>query len=167
MLKDDEEHDCIKSFKQRFELVEKRLLAMAQKVEFNHKEIMTDKTTHIARHEIELPHLRSLTFDPKYGLGKVVLLDHIDDLPHNTRALIVKFSLTDINLRRQYSSITIQQGKSQNVIDLTNYFMVGQQCPSFGSAIEVIMPWDSKLAPEFVLTYSIDGSYAMHQQQFA
>mmetsp|Transcript_15619 Transcript_15619/g.21109 ORF Transcript_15619/g.21109 Transcript_15619/m.21109 type:complete len:151 (-) Transcript_15619:264-716(-) len=124
MLKDDDEHDCIKSFKERFELVEKRMIAMAQKVEFNHKEIMADKTTHIARHEIELPTLRSLTFEAKFGLGKVVLVENVENLPHNTRALIVKFALTDINLRRQYTSITIQQGKSSNVIDLTNYFMV-------------------------------------------
>lgn len=125
MLKDDEDHDCIKSLKDRFELVEQRLLAISSKVEFNHKEIMTDKTTHIARHDIELPSLRSLSFDPKFGLGKVVLVENVEDLPHNTRALIVKFSLTDINLRRHYTSLTIQQGKSSNVVDLTNYFMVG------------------------------------------
>jgi len=68
---------------------------------------MTDKTTKIVRHEIDLPALRCLTFDPKFGLGKVVLVDQVHDLPPNAKALIVKFTLTDINLRKHYSSITV------------------------------------------------------------
>lgn len=38
---------------------------------------MMDKTTKIARHEIELGAMRCLTFDPKFGLGKVVIVDQV------------------------------------------------------------------------------------------
>ena len=41
------------------------------------------------------------------------------------RALIVKFGLTDINVRGYYSCLRIYQKGSTEKVDLTDYFYVG------------------------------------------
>ena len=74
--------------------------------------------------------------------------EQVAGLPANTRTVILKFGLTDLNARRDYASLVIYQAGSPARVDLTNHFFVGPQpLPTFGQMTEIIMPWDEKLEP--------------------
>lgn len=77
-------------------------------------------------------------------------------MPANTRALILRFSLTDINLRRDYASLVVYQAGSLARIDLTNFFFVGHgPMPPFGTSSEILMPWDEKLEAKIVVEFQV------------
>lgn len=69
-------------------------------------------------------------------------------MPHGVKGLIVRFALTDINVRRLYARLALRQDGTSNesAIDLTGFFWIGPNgVPSFGSATEVILPWSADL----------------------
>lgn len=75
-------------------------------------------------------------------------------LPPNTRTVILRFGLTDMNVRRDYSKLTVYQMGSPAKIDLTNHFFAGpHQLPTFGSVIEVVMPWEMNLEAKLVVEF--------------
>jgi len=75
-----------------------------------------------------------------------MLQEAVTGLPANTRAIILRFGLTDVNLRRDYASLLVYQAGSPAKVDLTNFFFVGPApVPSFGQSSEILMPWDEKL----------------------
>ena len=75
-------------------------------------------------------------------------------LPPNTRNIILKWGLTDLNLRRDYASLHVYQAGSQGKIDLTNFFFVGPcNLPTFGQMTELIMPWDTTLESKLIVEF--------------
>ena len=85
------------------------------------------------RVNMELAALTAIKFNPQFGWQQKCL-EYVNDLPRDMRALIVKFGLTDINVRSYYSYLRIYQKGSTEKIDLTDYFYLGPQpIPPFGS----------------------------------
>ena len=75
-------------------------------------------------------------------------VQELTNLPNEPQALIVKFSLTDINIRRDYEKLTMCQIGAAEAVDLTHYFYLGPYpVPGFGSTVEVIVPWDKQGEP--------------------
>jgi len=75
-------------------------------------------------------------------------------LPANTRNILLKWGLTDLNIRRDYASLHVYQAGSQAKIDLTNYFFVGpNRLPPFGQMTEMIMPWDQNLEAKLIVEF--------------
>jgi hypothetical protein len=72
---------------------------------------------------------------------------------------VVKFGLTDLNVRREYDWISLSQFTSDQSIDLTDHFTVGDnQMPKFGKTVDVIMPWDPKLPQRLILEFTLSES---------
>ena len=65
---------------------------------------------------------------------------------HDVRAVTIKFSVSDMNIRRRYSRFEINQlGAKDHACDLLDYFSVGPQpLPVFGMATEVTIPWSDE-----------------------
>ena len=77
-------------------------------------------------------------------------------LPANTRVIILRFGLTDLNVRRDYLTLSVGQAGSPTKVDLTNHFYVGPQpLPPFGQSTEIIMPWDSNLDAKLVVEFQV------------
>lgn len=83
-----------------------------------------------------------------------MLSESVVGLPPNTRSVILRFGLTDMNVRRDYSSLCVSQEGSPKKINLTNHFFVGPEpLPAFGQMIEIIMPWDMNLEAKLVVEF--------------
>lgn len=70
----------------------------------------------------------------------------------------MRFGLTDLNVRRLYTKMNLQQTGTSNesAVDLTNLFYIGPNVSaSFGIASEVMLPWKQDLAKELTLTIDI------------
>ena len=66
-------------------------------------------------------------------------------------------------MRRDYDSLVISQVGSAAKVDLTNCFYVGQQpVPIFGSATEVMLPWDDKLENKLELNVTASPASLAH-----
>ena len=66
-------------------------------------------------------------------------------LNDRTQGLIVRFTLTDLNVRKLVHSIQLKQGTTNEGIELSSLFIPSKALiPSFGLATEVILPWDMK-----------------------
>ena len=76
------------------------------------------------RCDIALPSLSQVKFNAQYGWHQLLSEDVIG-LPANTRSIILKFGLTDMNVRRDYASLCAYQLGSPKKVELTNYFFVG------------------------------------------
>ena len=75
-------------------------------------------------------------------------------LPENTRSIILKFGLTDMNMRREYAALCAYQLGSSTKVDLTNYFFVGPMIlPPFGQTTEVMLPWDPAMESKIVIEF--------------
>ena len=102
-----------------------------------------------------LPGLSQIKFNPSEGWHQTVS-ESVQGLPPNTRALILRFGLTDLNVRREYGSLVVYQAGSQARIDLTNFFIVGHApLPAFGQSSEIIMPWDEDLDQTLIVEFQI------------
>ena len=92
--------------------------------------------------------MNRIYFRPDYQSGSMSykISDQIPySLPDNTQALIIKYQLSDINVRKHFSQLLLKQESSNNIIDLSSYFILGPQIiPSFGMSTELIIPWDMK-----------------------
>jgi hypothetical protein len=139
----DDQHDCIKTMKKRFERVEQMMMAVSKKVDYQHENPSSGVS--IVRYDFDLPALRAIKFNPQFGWQQK-LESEVKDLPLHAKAVIVRFGITDINIRKQYSSLVVQQSGANSSINLTNYFFAGQGMqPILGMTTEVIMPWDANL----------------------
>jgi hypothetical protein len=84
------------------------------------------------------------------------------------KGLIIRFALTDINVRRLYVRLAITQAGRSNecVVDLTSFFWIGPTgVPSFGTASEIILPWDGGLHSQLKLDFTLPqtpGQPAQH-----
>jgi len=66
------------------------------------------------------------------------------------RAITVLFTLSDLNLRRAYTSLVVRQEGSAGV-ELAHCFTVGKDIvPRFKMATEVTLPWDGDKAAKIV-----------------
>jgi len=106
ITKEGEEHDCIESLCKRFEAMEKQQLALKKIQEA--KEAEPKSSLKVVRYEIMLPSMASLFFQPHMGLSQTVS-EELNDLPPGIKALVIKFALTDLNLRRQYTRLLLRQ----------------------------------------------------------
>jgi len=133
----DEEHDCITSMAAKCNVLEERIIKTAQKLDHElekaeRKRLDEEKGTQLVRFDIALPSLSQIKFNPQYGWNQS-LSEDVAGLPANTRAIIVRFGLTDLNIRREYGSLHVYQAGSPTKVDLTNFFFVGPQpLPPFG-----------------------------------
>ena len=61
---------------------------------------MTDPNTgaQVVRYDFDLPAFRAIKFNPMYGQQQRYEAE-VKDLPAHAKAVIVKFGLTDINIR--------------------------------------------------------------------
>ena len=115
--------------------------------------LANDKGTQLVRYAIALPNLSQIKFNAQYGWQQMIQ-ESVVGLPANTRAVILNFSLTDLNLRRAYGSLVVYQAGSPAKVDLTNFFFVGPlPLPPFGLGTEVILPWDDKLDAKLVVEF--------------
>ncbi len=66
-------------------------------------------------------------------------------LDEKTFGLILRFTLTDLNVRRLYHSILVKQGTINEGVDISSMYNVyTTNLPSFGLSSELILPWDMK-----------------------
>ena len=121
--------------KKRFENLESKYFALIKKV--NDMQEKAEKPDPMfgnkwARVNIDLPALQCVKFNPQFGWSQTCK-EVVVNLPPNMRALIVKFGLTDINVRSQYNYLKIYQKGAKTKIDLTEYFYLGPEpIPAFG-----------------------------------
>ena len=113
--------DCIPNMKKRFENLESKYFALIKKV--NDMQEKAEKPDPMfgnkwARVNIDLPALQCVKFNPQFGWSQTCK-EVVVNLPPNMRALIVKFGLTDINVRSQYNYLKIYQKGAKTKIDLT------------------------------------------------
>ena len=84
--------------------------------------------------------------------------EELNDLPNGVKALILKFALSDINVRRLYHSMVIAQEESATLVDLSNYFYVGMHpVPPFGMTTEIILPWEDKKPHNLLLSITLNN----------
>ena len=82
--------------------------------------------------------------------------ENVVGLPENTRSVIIKFGLTDMNVRRDYASLVMYQVGSSSKLDLTNYFFVGpERMPVFGQTTEIMMPWDMSCEQKLCIEFQV------------
>ena len=96
---------------------------------------------------LDLPTFKQIRFNPMLGFEQSLTQDI--QVPEGVRALIVRFALTDINVRRLFWTMSLYQvGVSKSAaVDLSSLFYIGPSpVPSFGTATEIIMPWSGELA---------------------
>ena len=92
------------------------------------------------------------------------------NLPPNMRAIILKFGLTDINVRSNYNFLKVYQKgcKENEQVDLTNYFYIGaQQLPPFGQVTELIMPWDDDKEQVLCVDFEVSQAHGYAMQSGA
>jgi len=84
------------------------------------------------------------------------IASEVEGLPNRIGAVIVKFSLTNINIRRLYASLHLSQSGSSNKVNLTDYFFVGPELsPPIGQSTEIIFPWDRDLPHKLELEVTL------------
>ena len=146
-----------------YEKLAEKLTFVSQKLDLEleraeRKRLANDKGTQLVRHELMLPGLSQIKFDAREGWHQT-LSQPVAGLPPFTRALILRFGLTDLNVRREYGSLVLYQAGSKARIDLTNFFIVGHApLPPFGQSSEIIMPWDENLDQTLVVEFQISPS---------
>ena len=60
----------------------------------------------MVRYDVILPNMKTLYFRPEQGMYQCVK-DDIFDTPNNVKAVIIKFTLSDINIRKSYHTLTL------------------------------------------------------------
>ena len=122
--------------KKRFENLEEKYFSLIKRVNAMQEKQETPDANYgnkWCRVNMELAALTAIKFNPQFGWQQKCL-EYVNNLPRDMRALIVKFGLTDINVRSYYSYLRIYQKGSTEKIDLTDYFYLGPQpIPPFGS----------------------------------
>ena len=92
-----------------------------------------------------------------------MLSEDVVGLAENTRTVILRFGLTDMNVRRDYASLCVSQQGSPTKIDLTNHFFVGPEpLPAFGQMTEIVMPWDMNLEAKLVVEFTVAAQQPVH-----
>ena len=79
-------------------------------------------------------------------------------MPQGAKGLIVRFALTDVNVRRLYRQIVLAQSgvSNESQVDVSNFFYIGPHpLPSFGIASEVLVPWNTQLNQEMTVTLTL------------
>ncbi|CDW81997.1 e3 ubiquitin-protein ligase nrdp1-like [Stylonychia lemnae] len=146
MIVNGTEHDCVISLRKRCELIEAKLLGLKDKMEVEKEKHKSEKIQKIQRFELILPQLKSIYFRPDFHVqsnSAFILQQDIRMIPKDTQALILRYTLTDLNVRRLIRSFQISQQDDNNVIELGNYFTIGtQSIPQIGMSTEILMPWD-------------------------
>ena len=155
----------------KYEHLEGKLIAVSKKLEHELERaervrLDSDKGTQLIRMDLVLPALSQIKFDAQQGWYQQ-LSEEVVGLPPRTRNIILKWGLTDLNLRRDYASLYVYQAGAQGKIDLTNYFFVGpNRLPPFGQMTEVIMPWDEDLESKLVVEFQCAQMQQYPTQQF-
>jgi hypothetical protein len=95
--------------KKRFENLETKYFSLFKKVN-EIQEKQENPNPHYGnkwvRVNMELPALTAIKFNPQFGWQQKCL-EYVCNLPSSMRVLIVKFGLTDINVRGYYSYLRI------------------------------------------------------------
>lgn len=99
-----EPHDCITALKNKFDLLESKILKLNQKqTDFEEKALIkkgdVTQGMRLVRKDIPLVGLNQIKFQPHLGYQQQLSTD-ILGLPLTTKMILLKFTLTDINLRR-------------------------------------------------------------------
>lgn len=105
------EHDCVKSMSAKYEHLSAKLAYVSQRLDkemeiAERNRMAEDKGTQLVRHDIVLPALSQIKFSPSAGWHQV-MTEQVGGLPPNTRTLILRFGLTDLNVRREFSSLVV------------------------------------------------------------
>ena len=148
--------------RKRCERLESMLFAVSSKIDGMQSE---KPTGYVERTTLELQQFKMIRFNPMLGFEQSFTQDIA--VPEGVKALIVRFALTDINVRRLFWTLTLQQvGVSKSAaVDLTSFFWVGPHpLPSFGTATEIILPWDGKLAKQLKLDMTLPMTPGLPQQ---
>lgn len=76
---------------------------------------------------------------------------------------MLKFSMSDLNIRRLVSKLVVKQSLSNDSLDLGNVFFLpdplGREAPylpAIGLSEELILPWDMTLAQELTLIATVN-----------
>ena len=95
--------------KKRFENLEEKYFSLIKRVNAMQEKQETPDANYgnkWIRVNMELAALTAIKFNPQFGWQQKCL-EYVNNLPRDMRALIVKFGLTDINVRSYYSYLRI------------------------------------------------------------
>jgi len=114
-----------------------------------------------------MPELQIIDFNAELGWNQCIIA-MAKELPPQVTSLTIKFSLSNVNIRRRYSRLAVNQGGAPGEsTELTDYFMLGPNpVPVFGLSTEVTIPWNDDLDNSLECHYSvcIDPNFAAQQQ---
>lgn len=76
-----------------------------------------------------------------------------------------------MNIRRHYSALHVYQKDAKDpskFVDLTHHFYIGPfPIPSFGSSVEVLLPWSQELPDQLSVTFTLMDQHKLHPFEYA